>query len=382
MFTAIRTQPGPALRSRSTTGRPTPVPSTASRHWPVRSGERVTCTTRSTTSVYGVPSAIRSRYRSCSDTTFFQANITASHSPFVSARSTAAIAVKSLLCPKSTPTKYQSIAPISSLGQTIAFRDLSCFVFFANLAPLRETLFSSPNHQRLDFIRDRALHQLPREHPAQRVLELAQVLLTEPALTHRGALLFQYSRPKPRAFRGRRPESLPFLPPVRPRLIEKSPLPERRAHQPQRPVAHRQHRPDRQVQFVAAPPRFVHQQQRDRREPANRSFRPRQPHNPRPVRQFQRDLVVSVALGPDPQHLCELSRFPQKFAALPPARAHHHRQALRRMVCLVYRFCRRDRRFSPLPAAIQYPSLVRRPQQPALAANPLPVPVAPSSTTR
>src|ERR1035437_2206355 len=111
MFTAIRTQPGPALRSRSTTGRPTPVPSTASRHWPVRSGERVTCTTRSTTSVYGVPSAIRSRYRSCSDTTFFQANITASHSPFVSARSTAAIAVKSLLCPKSTPTKYQSISP-------------------------------------------------------------------------------------------------------------------------------------------------------------------------------------------------------------------------------------------------------------------------------
>src|ERR1035437_4701976 len=165
MFTAIRTQPGPALRSRSTTGRPTPVPSTASRHWPVRSGERVTCTTRSTTSVYGVPSAIRSRYRSCSDTTFFQANITASHSPFVSARST--------------------------LGQTIAFRDLSFFVFFANLAPLRETLFSSPNHQRLDFIRDRALHQLPREHPAQRVLELAQVLLPEPALAHRGALLFQ-----------------------------------------------------------------------------------------------------------------------------------------------------------------------------------------------
>src|ERR1022692_4901628 len=83
---------------------------------------------------------------------------------------------------------------------------------------------SSPDHQRLDFIRDRALHQLPREYSAHRVLELAQVLLPEPALAHRGALLFQMSLPNPRAFRRRRPEPLPFRSAVRPRLIEKSPL--------------------------------------------------------------------------------------------------------------------------------------------------------------
>src|ERR1035437_7659979 len=234
MFTAIRTQPGPALRSRSTTGRPTPVPSTASRHWPVRSGERVTCTTRSTTSVYGVPSAIRSRYRSCSDTTFFQANITASHSPFVSARSTAAIALKSLLCPKSTPTKYQSIGPhlprrtdhrlpwsvllcfLSAVGHALACQSepkLGLLFLRASVPPSKCLLsafgvsavkgrfpspqiapplrIGSPDHQRLDFIRDRALHQIPREYPAHRVLELAQVLLPEPPLPHRGELLFQ-----------------------------------------------------------------------------------------------------------------------------------------------------------------------------------------------
>src|SRR5664280_1120158 len=230
MFTGMSTHPGPALRSRSTTGLPPPVPSTARRHRPASSGLRVPWTTRSTTSVYGVPRATRSRYRSCSDTSFFQANFTASHAPVVSARSTTAIAVKSLACPKSTPTKYQSIAPISPVGQTIAFRGLSCFVFFALFAPLRETLFSSPNHQRLDFIRDRALHQLPREHPAQRVLELAQVLLPEPPLPHRGELLFQMCLPNPRAFRARRPESLPFRSAVRPRLIKKSALAEWRTH--------------------------------------------------------------------------------------------------------------------------------------------------------
>src|ERR1017187_10000166 len=112
MFTAITTQPGRSFRSRFTTGLPTPVPSSDLRHRPARSGHRVTWTTRRITSVYGVPSAIRSRYRSCSDTTFFKANFTASQSPVVSARSTTAITVKSLLCPKSTPTKYQSIAPI------------------------------------------------------------------------------------------------------------------------------------------------------------------------------------------------------------------------------------------------------------------------------
>src|ERR1019366_2473298 len=226
MFTAIRTQPGPALRSRSTTGRPTPVPSTASRHWPVRSGERVTCTTRSTTSVYGVPSAIRSRYLSCSDTTFFHANITASHSPVVSARSTAAIAVKSLLCPKSTPTKYQSIVDTCPRFP-IRVHPCSSVADSASSAP-------SPDHQRLDFIRDRALHQFLREHPAQRVLELAHVFLPEPPLAHRRAILFQMSLPDPPAFGGRRPESLPFRSAVRPRLIEESPLAEWRAHQPQR----------------------------------------------------------------------------------------------------------------------------------------------------
>src|ERR1019366_406456 len=84
----------------------------------------------------------------------------------------------------------------------------------------------SPNHQRLDFIRDRALHQLPREYPAQRVLELAQVLLPEPPLPHRGPLLIQMGLPNPRAFRARRPESLPFRSAVRPRLIEKPALAE------------------------------------------------------------------------------------------------------------------------------------------------------------
>src|ERR1035437_3163255 len=121
MFTGINTQPGRALRSRSTTGRPTPVPSTASRHRPASSCHRVTWTTRSTTSVYGVPSATRSRYRSCRLTTCFHANIAASHSPFVSARSNTAIAVGSLLCPKSTPTKYQSIsAPLPR--RSVAFQ--------------------------------------------------------------------------------------------------------------------------------------------------------------------------------------------------------------------------------------------------------------------
>src|ERR1035441_5089580 len=309
MFTAITTQPGRSFRSRSTTGLPTPVPSTASRHRPARSGHRVTWTTRRITSVYGVPSAIRSRYRSCSDTTFFKANFTASQSPVVSARSTTAITVKSLLCPKSTPTKYQSIAPIfppllpSSasisfhlVGQASACQSELVGHALACQSEQSSDATPSPNHQRRDFIRDRALHQLPREYPAHRVLELAQVLLPEPALAHRGALLFQMSLPNPRAFRRRRPESLPFRSAVRPRLVEKSPLAEWRAHQPQRPVAHRQHRPDRQVQLVAAPRRFIHQQQRDRREPPNRRFRPGQPHNPRPVRQFQRYLVVSVAL--------------------------------------------------------------------------------------
>src|ERR1035437_7436799 len=195
MFTAIRTQPGPALRSRSTTGRPTPVPSTARRHRPVSSGARVTWTTRSITSVYGVPSAIRSKYRSCSDTTFFQANITGSHAPVVSARSSTAIAVKSLVCPKSTPTKYQFIVSIFPPWHKALpcaspwHKALPCASPWHKALPCASP--PSPDHQRHDFIRDRALHQIPREHPAQRVLELAQVLLPEPALAHRGAFLFQ-----------------------------------------------------------------------------------------------------------------------------------------------------------------------------------------------
>ena len=88
-----------------------------------------------------------------------------------------------------------------------------------------------------------------------------------------------------------------------------SSLPHWRAHQPQCPAAHRQHRPDRQVQIVAYPRRFIHQQQRDRREPANRRFSPGQPHNPRPVRQAQRYFVLSVALWPDSQLPGESIRF-------------------------------------------------------------------------
>ena len=105
MLTGYICPPNRAFLNRSTTGLPTPVPSTASSQHPSSSGALVTCAARSVASGYGVPSGTRSRYRSRSATSFFHATTTGSHSPFTSARSSTAMAVKSCVCPRSTPTK-------------------------------------------------------------------------------------------------------------------------------------------------------------------------------------------------------------------------------------------------------------------------------------
>src|ERR1017187_9175947 len=109
------------------------------------------------------------------------------------------------------------------------------------------------------LVGDRALHQCPVEHPAHRVFELAQVLLPGPAVPHRRPLFLQKLAWNPRALLRRHLNPLPFRPAPRPRFVEEPALAERRAHQPQRPAAHRQHRPDRHVQFVVHPRRLVHQ---------------------------------------------------------------------------------------------------------------------------
>jgi hypothetical protein len=61
VVTAVRPPVSPADRNRSTTGAPTPVASTTSRHGCSIFGCRITSQTRFTTRGYGVPNSIRSR---------------------------------------------------------------------------------------------------------------------------------------------------------------------------------------------------------------------------------------------------------------------------------------------------------------------------------
>ena len=66
IVTAAIVHPSPASLMISTTGAPTPVASTATMHCPRSRSCVTTARTRSTTSVYGVPSAIRSACRTSS----------------------------------------------------------------------------------------------------------------------------------------------------------------------------------------------------------------------------------------------------------------------------------------------------------------------------
>src|SRR5215471_9527527 len=98
---------------------------------------------------------------------------------------------------------------------------------------------------------------------------------------------------------------------------------------------------------------LAYQQQTHRRESAYRRLPPRQPDNPRPVRQHQRNVVVPVPLRLDIQPPRKLLRLAQKLAALPRARTHYQGQAPRHRVRLMNRFRRGYRRLTPLPRAIQ-----------------------------
>src|ERR1017187_1258994 len=326
MMTGSSPHPRFALRSRSITGLPTPLPSAMIWHRPASSLDRVTSRTRSTTAGYGVPSATRSRYRSRSLTSFRNAKTSASPFPVNSALSSTAMAVGSWTCPRSTPPKNQ-----------LALMALS-------------------NVQRFYFVGHRPSPRVAVEYAAHRIRELAQVFLLEPPFSHRLPLLFQKLRWNPRAFVCRHADALPFRPPVLPCFVEESTLPVGRAHQPQLPPAHRQHGPDRQVQIVAHPRRFVHQQQRHGRKASDRALRAGQSHDPRPVRKRQRYLVVAVPLWPDPQALREYRRLAHEFAALPRRRAYHQRQALRMGIRFMNRLRRGYCGLAPLPRAVQQPA--------------------------
>jgi len=99
IVTAVIRPASPAPRSSSTAGAPTPVASTTSRAPRSSAGCRIIPHTRSTTLVYAVPKAIRSRCL-----TNRVARATAMCGLPIS-RSTTATAVKSFRCPKSNPTK-------------------------------------------------------------------------------------------------------------------------------------------------------------------------------------------------------------------------------------------------------------------------------------
>src|ERR1017187_3854467 len=125
-------------------------------------------------------------------------------------------------------------------------------------------------NQRCHLVRQSLLHQVPPEHAAHRILEFAQIFLPEPPLPHRPPLFRQKTRPNPRTFRCRRQNPIPLRSPARPLPVKEPPLPIRRAHQPQRPIARRQHGAHRHVHVILNPRCLVQQQQCHRRKSPNR----------------------------------------------------------------------------------------------------------------
>jgi hypothetical protein len=201
---------------------------------------------------------------------------------------------------------------------------------------------------------------------------------------HRSPMALLSSLKKPSEIRGHS-AAVAFtrshsVPPCSHASQKKSPLPARRAHQPQLSTAHCQHRPYRQVRLVPHPRSLVHQQQRHRRKSPYRRFRPRQPHYPRAVRKYQRNLVVAVPFRLYPQPPRESRCFSYEFPALSRRRVHHNRQAASLLPGLAYSLRRRHRRFAPLPRAIQNPAPRLRVQNPRLQrirleSQPLPNPI-------
>src|SRR4051812_25037563 len=104
--------------------------------------------------------------------------------------------------------------------------------------------------QRLQVVPHRPLEYFPAEHIRRRIRELAQVLLPEESFVHRPPLLRQMLLRNPWTLRRRHLYPLPLRTALLPGLPEESSRSERRAQQPQRSLAHRQHRTHRHIQLV------------------------------------------------------------------------------------------------------------------------------------